>query len=141
MLIDGKIVSGKKILENLASDFGISSILVIGKDIPSECIYQDNHQNMSQNFATLVGIINWELVRSGRVEVEDFGQFHKDKGWFGNLMISINQVSGIHSPDDYKKEFDDLHNAKWLTDNMRVMLSELLTKIALHRTLKLVKEV
>ena len=125
-----------------------NDIIIAGKDIPIECVDLSTHSCMSQDFAILVGIINWELIASGKVKVEDFDQFEKnhfskctrDK-LFGKLMVSINQRSGIHLPDDYRKEFETIQNAKWLTKDMRIMLSNLLIKMAMNQTLKLVKEV
>ena len=126
----------------------ISDILIVGKDIPIECVDLSTHSYLTKDFATLVGIINWELIKSGRVKVEDFNQFEKNRlgecthdELFGKLMVSINQRSGIHLPDDYRKEFETIQNAKWLTKDMRIMLSNLLIKMAMNQTLKLVKEV
>ena len=124
----------------------VSDILIAGKDIPIECVDLSTHSCMTQDFAILVGIINWELIASGRVKVEDFDQFEKNR-WgecthdklFGKLMVSINQQSGINLPDDYQKEFETIQNAEWLTKDMRKMLSNLLIKMAMNPTLKLVK--
>ena len=131
----------------MMSGTDISDIIIAGKDIPIECVDLSTHSCMSQDFAILVGIINWELIASGRLGVDDFEQFAKNKcnddrdKLFGKLMVSINQRSGIRLPEDYRKEFETIQNAKWLTKDMRIMLSNLLIKMAMNQTLKLVKEV
>ena len=144
MLINGKIVSMKQLLAETSDDI---DILIVGKDIPIECVDLNTHSYLTKDFATLVGIINWELIRSGRIAIDDFEQFSNNKcssdhdKLFGKLMVSINRFSGKLLPDDYHKEYDNVEKAKWLTKDMRIMLSNLLMKIALNPTLKLVKVV
>lgn len=133
-------------LEVNVDDFDITEItnkIIAGKDIPIECVDISTHQTMGKNLALIVGMINWELIRSGRCKTEDFDLFSpdKEKGFFGKLIVSINQRSGIFLPDDYKKVFDGLSKNKWLTIEMRKILSSLFLKMALIKELKLVKEV
>lgn len=120
----------------------ITNNIIVGKDIPIECVDISTHSNMSKEMALIVGMINWELIRSGRCANEEFDKFSpdKEKGFFGKLVVSINQRSGIFLPDDYKKVFNDLPKNKWLTIEMRKMLSSLFLKMALIKELKLVKE-
>lgn len=54
-------------------------------------------------------------------------------------MVSINQKSGLITPDDYKNVFDTIESKKWLTKSHRITLAEILIKMATHRKLEFMK--
>lgn len=128
-------------------DDDTNELLIPGINFPLACVDMKTHPHISREDAIVAGILNWELIKSGRLTVEEFDKFsdcsgpnNRDK-LFGHIMVSLNQRSGLVLPDDYQKVYDKIEKEKWLTQEHRRVLASTLIKMAKNKELKLVKNI
>ena len=128
-------------------DGDTNELLIPGINFPLACVDIRTHQHISREDAIVAGILNWELIKSGKLTVDDFDQFSDCSGpnnWdklFGHIMVSLNQRSGLVLPDDYSKVYSTIEKVTWLTAEHRRVLASTLVKIAKNKELKLVKNI